>query len=320
MLQPLTAIDAWIPISVSTLTHDAAPGVNIYLRPQPHERPILFCSAKNSLDSSSIRRLQMEGVTKLYISADEKEIYQEYLRENWRNLFADANKSQLDRVSVMAEVIRDVLEEQFSSGCTDSIIISCKEFGAHTAEALGREPIVVKELAKVIHHDYGTFTHSANVAAYAVVLARALGYTRADLEEIAVGGLIHDLGKLEISNRILNKPGKLTEEEFNEVRKHPGLGLQRVANRADLTTGQFMMIYQHHERCNGSGYPVGCTLDEIHPWARLCAIVDVYEALTSVRPYRPPMSYKTATAVLERGRGTEFDEEMLSCWQRLTSK
>jgi len=80
-----------------------------------------------------------------------------------------------------------------------------------------------------------------------------------------------------------------------------------------------MMIYQHHERCNGSGYPVGCDKEEIHPWGRLCAIVDVYEALTSFRPYRPALSTQTALTILQRGFGTEFDEEMLTCWYQLMS-
>jgi HD-GYP domain-containing protein (c-di-GMP phosphodiesterase class II) len=317
MSQTLMGADALIPISLFTLKHASAPGVNIYLRPNPGEIPVLFCAETNSLDLSSISRLQLDGVTKLYICCDDKEKYQLYLRGIWRDLFADESQPLLNRVAVMTEVIRDVLEEQFATGTTDSIVATCKEFGAYTADALGREPVGLKELAKVLHHDYATFTHAANVAIYAVVLGRAIGLNIEQLEEIATGALLHDLGTLQIDERILNKPARFTEEETKEVRKHTALGLERVSQRTDLTFGQFMMIYQHHERSNGSGYPVGCSHDEIHPWARLCAIVDVYDALTSIRPYRPAMSTKTAYAVLERGRGSEFDEEMLSCWLQL---
>jgi HD-GYP domain-containing protein (c-di-GMP phosphodiesterase class II) len=169
----------------------------------------------------------------------------------------------------------------------------------------------------VLYHDYGTFTHSANVSAYAVLLGNALSFSQEELRQIAVGGLLHDIGKIEISDRILNKPGKLDDAEMREVQKHPTTGLQRVADRTDLNFGQMMMIYQHHERGDGSGYPVGCTSDEIHPWAKLCAIVDIYEALTSLRPYRHPLSTAAALAVLDREGETKLDKEMLECWRQL---
>ena len=311
--------DALIPVSITMLTQASAPGVDIYLCAKPNEPAILFCSAVNTIDVARIERLQGEGITKLYIHPDDRETYQTFLRSSWRELLSDDRQPTLGRVSVLSEVIRDVLKQQFANGTTESIIATCKEFGSSTADMLGREPVVLRDLARVLHHDYGTFTHSANVAAYAVLLGRALGYSREELVQLAVGGLLHDLGKLEISDKILNKPGRLLEEELREIRLHPTRGLERVADRDDLSLGQLMMIYQHHERCDGSGYPVGCGLQEIHPWGRLCAIVDVYEALTSLRPYRQSLSNHTALAILERGRGTEYDEEMLSCWLQLMS-
>lgn len=309
--------DALIPVSVAMLSQATAIGVDIYLCSKHKEPPILFCSADNAIEPACLHRLQSEGITKLYIHPEDREHYQGYLRANWREMLSDDQQPVIDRVSVLSDVIRDALKEQFASGSTESIVATCKEFGSSTAEVLGRQPIVLKELAQVLHHDYGTFTHSANVAAYSVLLGKALGYSHDHLEQLAIGGLVHDLGKLEISDRILNKPGRLDDEELREIRLHPVRGLERVADRKDLSFGQLMMVYQHHERCDGSGYPVGCDAKEIHPWARLCAIVDVYEALTSTRPYRQALSNQTALAILERGRGSEFDEEMLSCWRQL---
>lgn len=311
--------DGLLPVSISMLTQASAPGVDIYLCAKPNEAPLLFCAADNAIDIEHVERLQGEGVTKLYIHPDDREKYQTYLRETWQDLLADQDRPTVDRASVISEVIRDVLKQQFATGTTESIVETCQTFGSATAKVLGREPVVLEELSRVLHHDYGTFTHSANVAAYAVLLGRALGYPEAELEQLAVGGLLHDLGKLDINDRILNKPGKLAEDEMAEIRKHPTRGLERVAERSDLSAGQLMMIYQHHERCNGSGYPVGCRHEEIHPWGRLCAIVDVYEALTSVRPYRQALSHQTAQVILQRGSGTEFDKEMLSCWLQLMS-
>lgn len=317
MQTTLENTDDLIPVSLATLATSSAAEIDFYLRPSSSDVPVLFCAAADTIELKKIEDLVQEGISRLYIYPCDRQKYQRYLRDNWRELLNDERQTVTDRMSIMSEVIRDVLSEQFATGTTDSIIETCQTFGSSTVALLGNEPILVKDLVRVLHHDYGTFTHSANVSAYCVMLARALGFSKEDLERIAIGGLLHDLGKLEISDRILNKPAKLDEAEFNEIRKHPTLGLQRVAHRTDLSMGQMMMIYQHHERCDGRGYPVGCSGDEIHPWAKLCAVVDVFEALTSVRPYRQPMTTQTAMAVLERGRGSEYDEEMLQCWRNL---
>jgi HD-GYP domain-containing protein (c-di-GMP phosphodiesterase class II) len=217
----------------------------------------------------------------------------------------------------MSEVMRDVLSEEFSAGDTTEIVLASQQLSKGTCDILLDEPIVARQLCNVLHHDYATFTHCTNVSLYCVMLARELGFSGGELEEIAVGGLLHDLGKLQIDERILTKPGRLDEFEFREIQKHPLTGFRELVTRDDLSLGQLMMAYQHHERLNGSGYPVACEGDEIHPWAKLCAVVDVYEALTSQRPYRLPMTHKTALAVLEKGIGTEFDAEMVRCWKHL---
>jgi HD-GYP domain-containing protein (c-di-GMP phosphodiesterase class II) len=172
-------------------------------------------------------------------------------------------------------------------------------------------------MMKVLHHDYATFTHSANVAFYCGMLAAELGYPKQVVEDITAGGLLHDLGKLEIRDELLRKPDKLTDFEFREIRMHPTLGFKKLAHREDLVEGQLMMTYQHHERLDGKGYPVGCVEDEIHPWAKMCTVVDVYEALTSNRAYRKAMTQKTALQIMEREVGTAFDPELFQCWQSI---
>jgi HD-GYP domain-containing protein (c-di-GMP phosphodiesterase class II) len=96
---------------------------------------------------------------------------------------------------------------------------------------------------------------------------------------------------------------------------HPILGFRKLAHRPELNEGQLMMAYQHHERIDGRGYPVGCVGSEIHPWAKLCSVVDVFEAVTSRRPYRQPLSRSKALELQERESGTAFDAEMLKCWK-----
>ena len=317
MLDTANTTDGLIPISMATLSPHSLLGIDIYLRANSHSPSVLFCRADEYPDFSRLLPLVSQGVNKLFIDSSDRGRYQKYLRENWADLLADESSPVANRAAIMSEVIRDVLNEEFSSGNTDSMVAASQRLGNVTCDLLSDQNIIAQQLCNVLHHDYATFTHCTNVSMYCVLLARELGFSNSDIKEIAVGGLLHDLGKLQIDERILNKPGRLDDFEFREIKKHPGIGFSLLVDREDLSFGQLMMTYQHHERFNGSGYPVGCLGDEIHPWARLCAIVDVYEALTSHRPYRSPMSPKTALAVLDKGDGTEFDTEMLQCWRQL---
>jgi HD-GYP domain-containing protein (c-di-GMP phosphodiesterase class II) len=158
------------------------------------------------------------------------------------------------------------------------------------------------------------------VAYYSVMLAENLGITnREELNRIATGGLLHDLGKLEIPEAILTKDSGLTDQEFAIIKRHPTVGFRKLCQRTDLQFGQLMMVYQHHERLDGRGYPVGVGGDEIHEWARICAVVDVFEALTSNRPYRAGMTSQAAFQIMDRSSPTGFDASIYQCWKAIIS-
>jgi HD-GYP domain-containing protein (c-di-GMP phosphodiesterase class II) len=174
------------------------------------------------------------------------------------------------------------------------------------------------ELLKVLEHDYYTYTHVTNVCTYCLLLARGIGIHDAEsLREIAAGALLHDVGKRAVPASILNKPGRLTSEEMRIMQRHPTSGFRELVHRDDVTFGQLMMVYQHHERLNGSGYPVQSTGDEIHLWARICAIADVFDALTCYCPYRHPMPSAEVLRLLENGAPDSYDQELVNCWSSL---
>ena len=174
------------------------------------------------------------------------------------------------------------------------------------------DPHLLFDLA---HHDTRTFVHVTNVAAYAVLLAQALGIDDPqELQQIAVGALLHDVGKRNLPQELLNKKGRLTERERDQIRLHPLRGYEEMCERDDLSFGQLMMIYQHHEWVDGSGYPVAIPADEIHPWAKMLAVVDVFDALTVQRPYRDPLPANEALNILADGVNKQFDGEAVNCW------
>jgi putative nucleotidyltransferase with HDIG domain len=155
-------------------------------------------------------------------------------------------------------------------------------------------------------HDPSTLAHSENVAALAVAVGEELGLAPDSLRRLAVAGLLHDIGKLQIPPAILNKPGRLTDDEFRTVKTHPQAGADILANVGSFDE-EIPIVVAHHERLDGGGYPLGLRGEQIPLEARILAICDVYDALTSWRAYREPWTRERALELIESETGAAFD-------------
>jgi diguanylate cyclase (GGDEF)-like protein len=171
----------------------------------------------------------------------------------------------------------------------------------------------VLALAEVIDgRDHGAGEHSQRVGRYAAALAEALGLPDDVIERIRFGGIVHDIGKIGIPEGILRKPGWLTEQDWDEVQRHPEIAARilRGANFEDVSG----WVHAHHERLDGTGYPRGLAGGEIPLEARILAVADAYEAMRSPRAYRPPLTQAAARAELKRCSGTQFDERVVGAF------
>ena len=166
---------------------------------------------------------------------------------------------------------------------------------------------VVKSLADSIDaKDSYTNGHSGRVAEYSKEIAKRYGYTLKEQSDIYMMGLLHDVGKIGIRDEVINKPGKLTDEEFEEIKKHPVIGSQILSNIQEmpsLSTG----ARWHHERYDGTGYPDGLAGNDIPEAARIIAVADAYDAMTSYRSYRDVISQDKVRSEFVRCSGTQFD-------------
>lgn len=306
-------VNELITISVSTLSPSASIGTDLYSRIDDSDRVQLYRGADFPMKPEDLNKLRSRGVHQLYIERESRAKYQEYLREMAQG-DGDSEATTTQRTAAMNEVVLDVLETSFRNRNTDNTVDDAAELGSIAAGLVTREDFAAGDLFRVLSHDYATFTHSANVAYYSGILAAKLGYSKEEVEQIIAGGLLHDVGKLEIPDAILTKPGRLDEAEFAAIKRHPRTGFRELCHREDLTEAQLMMVYQHHERLEGGGYPTGVSKNEIHPWAKLCAVVDIYEAVTSQRPYRTPMPRAQAIELLRRETSTALDKEIVECW------
>lgn len=178
--------------------------------------------------------------------------------------------------------VRDNLN-QISDGkgvkITDLFSIS-----SNLVKDLGTQSDLFSHLCHLKTSDDSTYTHCLNVSMLCNIFAHWLHFDNSEIEALTVAGLLHDIGKMKIDPKILNKPGKLTPEEFELVKQHPKIGYDMVKD-VDMDEGIKQAILLHHEKMNGSGYPFGLNWDKIHPYAKIVSIVDIYDAMTSERTY-----------------------------------
>jgi len=154
-----------------------------------------------------------------------------------------------------------------------------------------------------------THGHSLRVTLYSLIIATELGLDQTTLEEIETAGLLHDIGKVGIPQKILCKPGKLTEEEYNIMKSHPEQG-EKIVKKIKKLKIISNWLKAHHERWDGLGYPAGLKGEEIPITARIITLADTYDAMTSTRSYRQALSHEVAISEIERCAGSQFDPKL----------
>jgi HD-GYP domain-containing protein (c-di-GMP phosphodiesterase class II) len=171
-------------------------------------------------------------------------------------------------------------------------------------------------LLRITTHDFYTYTHSVNVGVTAVMLAKELfRHSDAhDLGELGAGFFLHDLGKVNVDSRIINKPARLNEEEMNQMRTHPYQGY-RILKEADALSDECKyIVLQHHELYDGSGYPKRLKGDDIHIYGRICCLADVFEALTAERSYKQSMTRFDALKLMRDEMPNHFRRDLLNAF------
>lgn len=172
-------------------------------------------------------------------------------------------------------------------------------------------------LAGIRHHDDYSYAHCVGTATGLLLFGHAIGLRTADLVLIAAGGLLHDVGKMSIPHEVLNKPGRLTPDEFEVMKGHVKTSIGILENCPDLCRGIVVIAGQHHERLDGSGYPLGLAGTQLNELARMASIVDIFGALTDRRVYRAPMAPEMALKVMTRKMATKIDQHLLSVFKEI---
>ena len=218
-----------------------------------------------------------------------------------KNLYSNANK-------LIQDIMKDVrLGKQIA-------LEKCEPMVENIVDSMFSFPSALLPLAQVKTCDEYIFQHSVSVSALAVALGRELELPRNEIKEIALGGLLHDVGKALVPGRVLNKPGKLDGEEFNVIKGHV-LHTAKLLNDVNgISEATFNAAAQHHERYDGTGYPNGLKGDEISIHGQIIAIVDAYDAISSLRVYRKGLPPTEALKILFESSGTQFNNRLVQAF------
>lgn len=174
-------------------------------------------------------------------------------------------------------------------------------------ESAFRNKDALISLSRIKNKDQYTFMHSVSVAGLMITFSRALGFDMDTIRQVAIGCLLHDIGKMKTPNEILNKPGKLSDEEFTIMKSHVVYSRELLEGKPGITQASLDVAAQHHERVDGTGYPLGLKGDEISTVGQMSTIVDVYDALTSIRVYKSAWEPSVALKKLLEWSSSHFD-------------
>lgn len=256
------------------------------------------------LDSFMIDGLKKRGVHGVYIREGEEDAIQEeketlpaFVRHNIeKNRCEDRAKVHLSE-SVKKRVSEGI-QYLYNNSESPEFSNTSNKITSELLKAINNNDALAVDISALKTSDEYTFKHSVDVATISMIIARNLGMSDNDVYNIGIAGLLHDMGKSKIPSEILNKPARLTDEEFEVMKKHSELGFQILKEKPEFNIAVSLGVLQHHEKMNGNGYPLGCNKDKICPYAKILSVADVYDALVTERPYKKSFSQRTAVEMI----------------------
>lgn len=272
-----------------------------------NEEGMILLSENAQLTESIIKRLKIYGLDFVYIEDERTEdvVIHDMIEEGTRRRALSEIRTNFRQLTgpVLKSMSYPYLGKTFSS-LVESIM----------DDLSAREDAMIM-LMNINSMDHYLYRHSLNVCIYTVLLGQIHGYSKDELLMLGLGALLHDIGKTQIPLSLLSKPGKLTDEEYEQMKTHTETGFNMLKKEPGIPLLSAHCAYQHHERLDGSGYPRGIKGDEIHEFGRWLGIVDSFDAMTTHRVYRSAMLPHQALEVLYTGSGHWYEKSKLEVFR-----
>lgn len=242
-----------------------------------------------------------------FVLNENKQLYRDYVKSSMNSDLISSNT----KAAILRESSIAILEDLFESPDVGAAFAEAKPIVNDLIQFMEDAPESIGNLISLSGHDFYTYNHSFDVSIYSLGLGQALGFDKKTLEELGQSSLFHDVGKRNVSLDILCKKGPLDEAEWVQMRMHPQYGLTILNEFPGLSEAIKAACFEHHESWSGGGYPNDISKNEIHPFARIVALTDTYDAMTTQRSYNTPMIPTEALNLMKNKLAGRFDPEML---------
>ena len=312
---------AFIPVSLSSLRVDSVTSFDIYLarsqvqlgkkRPERSQPFVLYAERNLTFTEKARRRLVENNVATLYIRDAQHVQYKRYVEENLPAVLADPSVKLEEKSKMLYSAASGVAESVMNDPESLENLQRSREIVKHTVDYMlqGRE--VFTFLLRRLSSVYEVYTHCVNVVTYGVALAqRASENDPATLREVAMGALLHDIGKSKIDPEILNCRGSLTNEQWETMKRHPVDGYEMLSDTGAVGEIALDIVRHHHERLGGGGYPDNLKGNFISRFVRVISIVDVFDALTTDRLYQKARSSFAALNLMRLQVANDLDPDL----------
>ncbi|WP_229590932.1 HD-GYP domain-containing protein [Pseudodesulfovibrio sediminis] len=261
---------------------------------------MLYTASGQKFTSQHLHFLEKNGIKDIYIQGSEKQQYQRYVEQNLGKILMDESMPLESRTKAFYEastmVMQDVFDKKLPSGMRARHFDRITDIVKNSINFLSVDNSL-SALGPFISHDYKTYTHCMHVFVYSVAVFHTYDMGDQEIFEYGLGALLHDVGKAKIPKRILNKRGPLTQAEREIIKEHPVHGVSMCAH-LPMTQNTVNCILFHHEKIDGSGYPSGLRNDSLPSPVRIVSLADIYDALTSQRPYAEAMEPYEALSLI----------------------
>lgn len=304
-----------LPIRPASLRLGTVADFNIYIRTSRGDRPVLYAQRGVEFTVESRRRLAEQEGALLYIQREDAPAYRQYLEITLQDTLDDPEVPIQEKREILYLSAQSVLKDVFENPETPGMGERTHDLVEGTIGFLFSDQSALRHLITSAARDYHSYTHSINVSILGLALARKLGYHDAEtLCDFGQGALLRDIGMVQIDPGIPNKKGKLTPQEFAEIKKHPVIAHRILRKAGGVNEMVLDIVRHHHEKLDGSGYPDRLRDKQIAPLVRICTIVDVFDALTTNRPYKAALDTYEALQCMTREMRNQLDMDMLSAF------
>lgn len=251
-----------------------------------------------------------------FVHNQHKQIYRDYVRASMNSDTISNN----EKATILRESSIAILEDLYETPDVARALEEAKPIITDLLNFMDNAPDSIGNLISLTGHDFYTYNHSFDVSIYSLGLGQALGLDKSTLEELGQSSLFHDIGKRNVPLEILCKKGSLDENEWFEMRQHPAYGLKILNEHPNISDAIKAACYEHHESWTGGGYPQDIAGQEIHPFGRIVALTDTYDAMTTQRSYNTPLKPTEALTMMKEKISGRFDPDMLNAMYSILFK